>query len=41
MARPYAVDVASWVEASPGVKDTYRLQAFFEAVEARPPHPRP
>ena len=34
VARPYAVDVASGVEASPGVKDTYRLQAFFEAVRS-------
>jgi len=32
VAQPDAVDVASGVEASPGVKDTYRLQAFFEAV---------
>ena len=32
VVRPYAVDVASGVEAAPGVKDPYRLQAFFEAV---------
>ena len=31
--RPYAVDVASGVEASPGVKDEGRLRAFFEAVD--------
>jgi phosphoribosylanthranilate isomerase len=27
--RPYAVDVASGVEASPGVKDPAKLEAFF------------
>jgi phosphoribosylanthranilate isomerase len=32
VAHPYAVDVASGVEAAPGVKDRYRVQAFFEAV---------
>jgi phosphoribosylanthranilate isomerase len=32
VAKPFAVDVASGVEAAPGVKDPYRLQAFFEAV---------
>ena len=29
--RPYAVDVASGVEASPGVKDTGKMQAFVMA----------
>jgi phosphoribosylanthranilate isomerase len=32
--RPYAVDVASGVEASPGVKDPANLEAFFAAVES-------
>ena len=30
--RPFAVDVASGVEAAPGVKDPAKLQAFFAAV---------
>lgn len=30
--RPFAVDVASGVEASPGVKDPAKLRAFFAAV---------
>lgn len=32
VARPFAVDVASGVEASPGVKDHAKLRAFAEAV---------
>jgi phosphoribosylanthranilate isomerase len=32
--EPYAVDVASGVEASPGVKDHDKLTAFAEAVQA-------
>lgn len=32
-ARPFAVDVASGVEASPRAKDAAKLRAFFAAVE--------
>jgi indole-3-glycerol phosphate synthase/phosphoribosylanthranilate isomerase/anthranilate synthase/indole-3-glycerol phosphate synthase/phosphoribosylanthranilate isomerase len=32
-ARPFAVDVASGVEAAPGVKDAGKLRAFFREVE--------
>lgn len=35
-ARPYAVDVASGVEAEPGRKDHRLLAAFFEASRAAP-----
>jgi phosphoribosylanthranilate isomerase len=31
--RPFAVDVASGVEASPGIKDASKLRAFFREVE--------
>jgi phosphoribosylanthranilate isomerase len=34
VARPYAVDVASGVEARPGRKDAAKLRAFFAAVES-------
>jgi phosphoribosylanthranilate isomerase len=39
VTRPYAVDVASGVEASPGRKDHARLAAFFEAASAADPAP--
>jgi len=31
--RPFAVDVASGVEAAPGMKDASKLRAFFQEVE--------
>jgi phosphoribosylanthranilate isomerase len=34
VAEPYAVDVASGVEARPGRKDSARLRALFAAVES-------
>jgi phosphoribosylanthranilate isomerase len=34
MVRPFAVDVASGIELSPGVKDPEKLRAFSEAVHA-------
>ena len=34
VARPWGVDTASGTEASPGVKDPAKLQAFFRAVES-------
>ena len=37
MAQPFAVDVASGVEAAPGVKDPDKLRRFFEAVEQAAP----
>lgn len=34
VVRPYAVDVASGVEAEPGLKDHAAMTAFFEAAQA-------
>ena len=35
--RPYAVDVASGVEAGPGIKDWRRCAAFIRAVQGSEP----
>lgn len=34
VVRPWAVDLASGVESSPGIKDAAKLRAFFAAVHA-------
>ncbi|MFQ5706773.1 MAG: phosphoribosylanthranilate isomerase [bacterium] len=36
---PYAVDICSGVEASPGKKDPEKLRAFFDAIKSIQPHP--
>jgi phosphoribosylanthranilate isomerase len=36
ITHPFAVDVASGVETSPGVKDPARMRAFFEAAAGVP-----
>ena len=41
IVQPYAVDVASGVEAEPGRKDHALLAAFFEAANAVAPAPAP
>ena len=35
VVNPYAVDVVSGVEAEPGIKDPAKVEAFFEAVNAK------
>lgn len=35
VAHPYAVDVVTGVESEPGVKDPAKVEAFFEAVNAK------
>ena len=35
VTQPFAVDVASGVEAEPGRKDHAAMAAFFEAAKAR------
>ena len=39
-ARPFAVDVASGVEAEPGIKDRDLLAAFYERAQAATADPR-
>lgn len=41
IAHPYAVDVASGVEAEPGRKDHAKMAAFFEAAQPQVPEPDP
>jgi len=40
-AHPFAVDVASGVEAEPGRKDHELLASFLEAARAATPAPAP
>jgi phosphoribosylanthranilate isomerase len=40
VVRPYAVDVATGVEAAPGIKDHERMATFFEAAQAATADPR-
>jgi phosphoribosylanthranilate isomerase len=40
-AEPFAVDVASGTEASPGVKDPIKMKAFADAVRATADEPEP
>jgi phosphoribosylanthranilate isomerase len=41
IVHPYAVDVASGVEAEPGRKDHAKMAAFFEAAQPQVPEPDP
>jgi phosphoribosylanthranilate isomerase len=41
IVRPYAVDVASGVEAEPGRKDHAKMRAFFEAAQPAVAEPDP
>ena len=34
IVRPYAVDVSSGIESSPGIKDHGKMRAFVEAVRS-------
>jgi len=36
LVQPYAVDVSSGVESSPGIKDHKKIQAFVSAVKSSP-----
>ncbi|RTZ58670.1 MAG: N-(5'-phosphoribosyl)anthranilate isomerase, partial [Gammaproteobacteria bacterium] len=36
LVQPYAVDVSSGVERSPGIKDHKKIQAFVSAVKSSP-----
>ncbi len=41
LAHPYAVDVASGIETSPGIKDHALMAAFAEAAGVRAPAVEP